>query len=170
MLKEEENGYSYDIGELTEFYQNDPVAFEKKIEKLILSLICSAPKKMQRDLARLQFKICFATFSHEYWSMLQQNNPELFEVKRRLLVRLLILTVEEGRRKKMEHLQCKVDLVRSSCKNPLQSFLKLQDMMWEIFYCEGGFLDQIHVLEGVAKGFEKKLKDDEKPKLKLLKS
>lgn len=75
-----------------------------------------------------------------YWATLFQSNPELFEREREGLIKQVILSASPENQENLWKLQWRIDAERIRAKNPYDAMLRLQKMMWEQFYADGGFL------------------------------
>ena len=68
-------------------------------------------------------------FDFDYWAKLQQDNPEIFEVKRKQAIDEYIDSASKKNRKKLLGLQFTIDLTRSKSKQPMGSCIRLNQMM-----------------------------------------
>lgn len=73
-------------------------------------------------------------FDFESWARLAQEDPEAFERKRREAVRELIDGAAPDMQRRLEGLQCRIDLERSRAANPLASCVRLNTLMWAGFH------------------------------------
>ena len=88
-----------------------------------------------------------STFDFEYWRKLAEDNPALFEMKRREEIDKVINSAPtEEAQDRLSRLQWRVDMERRRCKNPTQSCLQIYGMMWKRVYGEHGLLDSLNQL------------------------
>lgn len=86
------------------------------------------------------------SFDFEYWKKLAKDNPELFERKRRDALEAVINSAPSRIQQRLRGLQWRVDMERQRAKNPLNSCLRIYNMMWESVYAKGGLLDSMDSL------------------------
>jgi len=86
------------------------------------------------------------SFDFEYWKKLAKDNPELFERKRRDALEAVINSAPCRIQQRLRGLQWRVDMERQRAKNPLNSCLRIYNMMWESVYAKGGLLDSMDSL------------------------
>lgn len=72
-----------------------------------------------------------ADFDFDKWHKLAQNAPEEFERERQSALDSLIEKAEN--RRKLQGLQCRIDLERTKARTPLKSYLRLSVLMWDGF-------------------------------------
>lgn len=78
------------------------------------------------------------------WAKLASADPEAFEEKRGELVESFIRSVPtESRRKRLRHLQWKIDGIRHRSQSPIGACMKITNMMWDSVYGEGGLLETL---------------------------
>ncbi len=71
-------------------------------------------------------------FDFNYWLKLAQDNPEAFERERQQVVDKYIGSIKETNvQERMRCLQWKIDTERKLAKNPMDSAIRIYDMMWE---------------------------------------
>ncbi|NPB09461.1 MAG: DUF3135 domain-containing protein, partial [Thermodesulfobacteria bacterium] len=77
----------------------------------------------------------------EELSRLAQEDPEAFEARRRALIEETISQAPEERQDRLRRFQWRIDMERKRAKTPLGACIKLNDMLMEMVYGEGGFLE-----------------------------
>lgn len=73
-------------------------------------------------------------FDFEDWARLAQEDPDAFERKRREAVREVIEQASPEMRRRLEGLQCRIDLERGRATTPLGACVRLNSMMWTGFH------------------------------------
>ena len=91
-------------------------------------------------------------FDFDGWARLAESDPEGFEKRRREAIEELISSAPDHSQRRLRGLQWQIDMVRARCKNPLESCIKLNDMLWDFVYAENGFLDAVNKLASVFHG------------------
>lgn len=87
----------------------------------------------------------FGGYSFDEWAELAGVDPELFEQQRALAIEHLIWQAPEHIQKRLRGLQWQVETARAKATNPLASCIELNEMMWDFFYAERGFLNAINM-------------------------
>lgn len=73
-----------------------------------------------------------AGFDFDYWANMAKNDSEAFEEARKKEIEKFISGLNDDFSKdKMRRLQWRVDAERKLCKNPMESAIRIYDMMWE---------------------------------------
>ncbi|MDH5232809.1 MAG: DUF3135 domain-containing protein [Gammaproteobacteria bacterium] len=67
----------------------------------------------------------------DYWRDLAEKNPELFEQKREQFLADFIQSSPNHVKRRLGGLQWQIDMERKRAKTPIQSAIKIYDMMWE---------------------------------------
>jgi len=71
-------------------------------------------------------------FDFDYWKNLSKNNPEAFESARKQEIDKYISNLkDENVQDRMRRLQWRVEMERKRSKNPMDSAVRIYDMMWE---------------------------------------
>jgi len=86
----------------------------------------------------------------EELSRLAREDPEAFEARRQELIEEVISQVPEERQERLRRFQWRIDMERKRAKTPLGACIKLNDMLMEMVYGEGGFTDAVNTLKGIA--------------------
>ena len=80
------------------------------------------------------------------WSALAVENPDKFEEERLRNIRALIDSAPDEKRKRLEGLQWRIDMVRGRHKNPLGACIEISQMMNKSMWGEGGLQDALNGL------------------------
>ncbi len=91
----------------------------------------------------------------EELAQLAQTDPEAFEARRQALIEEAISQAPEERQERLRRFQWRIDMERKRAKTPLAACLRLNDMLMEMVYGEGGFLEAVNTLKGILEGLEK---------------
>ena len=71
-------------------------------------------------------------FDFDYWKNLSKNNPEAFESARKQEIDQYISNLkDENVQDRMRRLQWRVEMERKRSKSPMDSAVRIYDMMWE---------------------------------------
>ncbi len=71
-------------------------------------------------------------FDFDYWCKLAKKDPEAFETERKKEIDNYISSLkDEGIKERMSRLQWRVERERDLSKNPMDSAVRLYDMMWD---------------------------------------
>ncbi len=99
------------------------------------------------------------TGSFEQWfeelSRLAQTDPEAFEARRQALIEETISKARSENQDRLRRFQWRIDMERKRAKTPLGACLRLNDMLMEMVYGEGGFLEAVNTLKEILQGLEK---------------
>ena len=87
-----------------------------------------------------------STFDFEYWCKLAEENPALFEKKRREEINKVINSAPSATKERLERLQWRVDMERRRSKTAIQSCTRIYSMMWKRVYGEHGLLEALNQL------------------------
>ncbi len=82
----------------------------------------------------------------EEMAVLARENPELFEKKRQELISETISQASPENRERLKRFQWRIDREIERAKTPLGSCIRLYDMLMEMVYGEGGFLEAVETL------------------------
>ncbi len=85
-------------------------------------------------------------FNFDYWAKLAETDQEAFERERRAAIEELIDSGPEKYRHRLRQLQWKIDTIREVSPNPLASCIRLNDLLMDMTYGEGGLLDSLNAL------------------------
>ncbi len=89
-------------------------------------------------------------FDFEKWARLAKDDPEEFEKERKRVIEETIMRCPPRNRQRLIRLQWRIDMERKRSKNPLQSCVRLFDMMMDFVYSEGGFLSALETLKQIG--------------------
>ncbi len=98
----------------------------------------------------ISFEDWFEEMAH-----LAQKNPELFEKKRQELIEEAISQASPENQERLRRFQWRIDRERERAKTPLGSCIRLYDMLMEMVYGEGGFLEAVETLRDVLLDLQK---------------
>ena len=71
-------------------------------------------------------------FDFDYWCKLAKNDPEAFEKARSQEIDQHISSISDSTaQERMKRLQWRVEMERKRSKNPMDSAIRIYDMMWE---------------------------------------
>lgn len=87
-----------------------------------------------------------STFDFEQWCKLAEENPALFEKKRREEIDKVISSAPAATQERLQRLQWRVDMERRRSKNATQACIRIYSMMWKRVYGEHGLLDALNQL------------------------
>lgn len=83
-------------------------------------------------------------FDFKEWADLYQVDPEAFELRREAALAEYVASVEESRRKPLEHTLFRIRMTRERAKSPLQAAMEASNLMWESF---GKLREEVATLE-----------------------
>ena len=98
----------------------------------------------------------------EELSTLAQKDPEAFEQRRQELIEEAISQLPPERQERLRKFQWRLDMERKRAKTPLGACIRFNDLLLEMVYGEGGFLEAINTLKGILENLENP--DSERPK------
>jgi len=90
-----------------------------------------------------------------YWRDLSKSDPELFEQKRQEAIDEVINNAAPDNQHRLRQLQWRIDMERRRAKNPMDSCVRIYDMMWKKTYDPGGLKDQLDNLTNATKEITK---------------
>lgn len=71
-------------------------------------------------------------FDFDYWCQLAKDDPAAFEAARKQEIDNHIAGIQQkSTQERMERLQWRVEMERKRSKNPMDSAIRIYDMMWE---------------------------------------
>jgi len=71
-------------------------------------------------------------FDFDYWRRLAKENPDVFETMRKREIDGYISTLgDSSTQDRMSKLQWRIEMERKRSKNPMDSAIRIYDMMWE---------------------------------------
>ncbi|HDH04045.1 MAG TPA: DUF3135 domain-containing protein [Candidatus Campbellbacteria bacterium] len=102
-------------------------------------------------------------FNFDEWAKLAKAKPKEFERKRQEAIETTIAEARSENQKHLRQLQWRIDMEIKRSKNPLEACVKVNKMLKNQVFKEGGFLDALKMF-GPAPA-----KPKTPPKLKLVK-
>ncbi len=87
-------------------------------------------------------------FDFDGWMHLAKTDPEKFEEKRAEAIESIISSAPESSQRRLRGLQWRIDMERKRCKTPLESCVRIYDMLIDYVYSEKGLLNCINQLTG----------------------
>ena len=87
-----------------------------------------------------------AEFNFESWTQLANENPKLFEQRRRIAIDTVINNAPASIQRRLRGLQWRIDMEIEHSKNPLDSCIKINQMMLAKVYAAGGLLESLNQL------------------------
>ncbi|HEX4878533.1 MAG TPA: DUF3135 domain-containing protein [Limnobacter sp.] len=72
-------------------------------------------------------------FDFKEWADLYQVDPAAFELRREAVLADYVASVDESRRKLLEHTLFRIRMTRERAKSPLQAAMEASNLMWESF-------------------------------------
>lgn len=90
--------------------------------------------------------VIFVDFDFDEWKKLFETDPKEFERKRNEAIEKCITDAAQEHQMPLRQLQWTIDAEIRKCKNPLEACIKLNSMLIEQVYKEGGFLDAVKML------------------------
>ncbi len=85
-------------------------------------------------------------FDFDNWMKLFEENPEAFEEKRQQEIDSFMSSLNDESRVRMEKLQWRIDKERERSNSPMESCLRVHNMMWDSVYGERGLLYGLELL------------------------
>lgn len=85
-------------------------------------------------------------FDFDYWMKLAESDPETFESERRETLEELIHSMPEEYHRRLRQLQWKIDTIRQVSRNPLDSCIRISNLLMDYTYGEGGLLESLNAL------------------------
>jgi hypothetical protein len=97
-------------------------------------------------------------FDFDAWAALARNNPHAFEARRIDILEHAIQQAPAQRRKRLRHLQWKLDQVRRVAPNPMAATVRMQQLMWDSVTGEDGLLARLQQFRYAEIPVDKRLK------------
>ncbi|MEK8090386.1 DUF3135 domain-containing protein [Thermithiobacillus plumbiphilus] len=104
-------------------------------------------------------------FDFDAWSRLATQDPEVFEMRRRMLIEQLIQSAPDARRARLKGLQFRLDLERRRARTPLAACLRISDMMWQALLGPGGLQASMNQLINASSESPRKFTAEAQPPL-----
>jgi len=90
------------------------------------------------------------SFDFDSWASLARNNPQAFEIKRKITIEQAILQAAPQRQPRLRRLQWQLDQIRNTARTPLAASLRMQRMLWEKLAGDVGLLACLQGTAGPA--------------------
>ena len=74
------------------------------------------------------------------WAELARKDPQLFEIKRKIIIEQAIAQAPPSRQARLHCLQWQLDQIRNTSRTPLAACLHMQRLLWEKFAGDAGLL------------------------------
>jgi len=74
------------------------------------------------------------------WAKLARENPQLFEIERKLIIDQAISQAHPRKQARLRCLQWQLDQIRNTSRTPLAACLRMQRMLWEKLAGDAGLL------------------------------
>ena len=87
------------------------------------------------------------TFDFDAWAKLARNNPQAFELERRLLLERAIMRAPADKHQRLRCLQWKLDQIRNLASTPMAACLQINRLLWENIVSEHGLLHNLQRLQ-----------------------
>ena len=87
------------------------------------------------------------TFDFDAWAKLASNNPQAFELERRLLLERAIMRAPADKHQRLRCLQWKLDQIRNLASTPMAACLQINRLLWENIVSEHGLLHNLQRLQ-----------------------
>ena len=87
------------------------------------------------------------TFDFDTWAKLASNNPQAFELERRLLLERAIMRAPADKQQRLRCLQWKLDQIRNLASTPMAACLQINRLLWENIISEHGLLHNLQRLQ-----------------------
>lgn len=84
-------------------------------------------------------------FDPEEWAELARVDPEEFERCRRAAIEALIARAPAHLERRLRGLQWQIDCEREKAGSPLAACLRINNMMWDFFYADRGFVNAVNM-------------------------
>ncbi len=85
-------------------------------------------------------------FDFDNWMKLFEEDPAAFEAKRQQEIDAFMSDLNEESRDRMEKLQWRIDKERERSSSPMESCLRIHNMMWDSVYGDRGLLYGLELL------------------------
>jgi hypothetical protein len=89
------------------------------------------------------------TFDFDSWAELAQEDPQAFELERKLLLDRAIMRAPADKQQRLRCLQWKLDQIRELASSPMSACLQINRLLWASITSEHGLL---HCLQRLQSG------------------
>ena len=90
------------------------------------------------------------SFDFNTWAELARNDPQAFELERKLLIERAIMKAPADKQQRLRCLQWKLDRVRDLASTPMAACLQINQLLWEHIVSERGLLHCLQQLQSMA--------------------
>lgn len=114
----------------------------------------------RKNITLLKAQPASSGFDFDYWRDLAKNDPAAFEAAREQEINKHITSIsdDEHTQERLRRLQWRVEMERKRSKNPMDSAVRIYDMMWESV---GKNIEALHDLtDHLTPGTEKQAKKE----------
>ena len=87
------------------------------------------------------------TFDFDAWAELARENPQAFELERKLLIERAIMKAPADKHQRLRCLQWKLDQIRILASTPMAACLQINRLLWENIVSEHGLLHNLQRLQ-----------------------
>ena len=86
-------------------------------------------------------------FDFDAWTKLARENPQAFELERKLLIERAIMKTPANKHQRLRCLQWKLDQIRNLSSTPMAACLQINQLLWENIYSKHGLLHSLQHLQ-----------------------
>jgi hypothetical protein len=86
-------------------------------------------------------------FDFDAWAELARNDPQAFELERKLLLERAIMKAPAEHRQRLRCLQWKIDQIRNLASTPMAACLQINRLLWENICGEHGLLNLLQRMQ-----------------------
>jgi len=86
-------------------------------------------------------------FDFDAWAELAREDPQAFELERRLLIERAIMKAPADKQQRLRCLQWKLDQIRDLASTPMAGCLQINRLLWEHIVSEHGLLHRLQRLQ-----------------------
>ena len=86
-------------------------------------------------------------FDFDAWAELARNDPQAFELERKLLLERAIMRAPADKHQRLRCLQWKLDQIRKLASTPMAACLQINRLLWENIVSEHGLLNCLQHLQ-----------------------
>jgi hypothetical protein len=87
------------------------------------------------------------TFDFNAWAALAREDPQAFELERKLLIERAIMKAPADKQQRLRCLQWKLDQIRDLASTPMAGCLQINQLLWEHILSEHGLLHRLQRLQ-----------------------
>ena len=91
------------------------------------------------------------TFDFDAWAELARENPQAFELERKLLIERAIMKAPADKHQRLRCLQWKLDQIRILASTPMAACLQINRLLWENIASEHGLLHSLQRLQSAER-------------------